>query len=282
MAATADWFASWFDSPHYHRLYAHRDDTEAARFLDALIARLGPGPEARALDLGCGAGRHAKYLASRGLYVTGLDLAAGSIRAAKLSERPGLRFRRQDMRAPFGRSRFDYVFNFFTSFGYFDDTDDNLTVVGNIARSLCDSGRLVLDYLNAAYAAARLVPHETNTVDSTNYLITRWMDRRHFFKRIRVERASGQRLEYVERVARFSLGDFARMFAAEGLTIESVYGDYALREYDRETSPRMILIARKRERMTDADYARDRFRRTRLSVSGVTPRYDASMNCGTR
>ena len=36
----SDWFASWFDSSHYHKLYAHRDETEAVRFLDELMSRL--------------------------------------------------------------------------------------------------------------------------------------------------------------------------------------------------------------------------------------------------
>src|SRR6185503_6960146 len=94
----SDWFSSWFDSVHYHKLYAHRDDTEAARFLDELIARLRPRRRARVLDLGCGAGRHSKYLRSKDLRVIGMDLAAGSIREAKKSEQPGLRFRQHDMR----------------------------------------------------------------------------------------------------------------------------------------------------------------------------------------
>src|SRR6185436_16836688 len=88
----SEWFASWFDSVHYHKLYAHRDDTEAARFLDALIVRLGLHHGARVLDLGCGAGRHSRYLAAKGLRVTGIDLAAGSIRTAKQNEQPWLRF----------------------------------------------------------------------------------------------------------------------------------------------------------------------------------------------
>jgi len=66
----SEWFASWFDSIHYHRLYAHRDDAEAARFVDRLIGQLRPRPWANVLDLGCGAGRHSKYLASKNLRVT--------------------------------------------------------------------------------------------------------------------------------------------------------------------------------------------------------------------
>jgi len=31
-----EWFTSWFDSAHYHRLYAHRDDAEAKVFITPL------------------------------------------------------------------------------------------------------------------------------------------------------------------------------------------------------------------------------------------------------
>lgn len=35
-----EWFAAWFDSEHYHKLYAHRSDAEAARFIDARFLRI--------------------------------------------------------------------------------------------------------------------------------------------------------------------------------------------------------------------------------------------------
>ena len=240
----SEWFAAWFDSVHYHKLYAHRDDAEAARFLDALTTRLRPGRGAHVLDLGCGAGRHSRYLASKGLRVTGVDLAASSIKEAKKSEHAGLRFYRHDMRAPFGRQAFDYVFNFFTSFGYFADPSEHRAVVRNMALALRDRGRLVLDYLNVRHAEASLVSREVREIDGVVYRLTRWTDARHFFKRIAIEGA-GEPLTYVERVARFALQDFERMFAPYRLVIESLHGDYCLNAYDTRTSPRMILVARK-------------------------------------
>lgn len=281
-AGQSEWFATWFDSPHYHQLYGARNDAEAARFVDALTARLEIRPDARVLDLGCGAGRHSRRLASKGFDVTGLDLAAGSIREARQHAHARLRFRRHDMRVPFGLDRFDCVFNFFTSFGYFTEPREHMAVLHNIAASLRPGGRLVLDYLNPRYAEARLVPEETIEIDGTAYVLTRWTDGRHFFKRIVIADSAGGPVEYEERVARFSLDDFERMLTANHLALEMVYGDYGLSHYDAGQSPRMILVARKQAASGQAGYARERFFRTRLSVSGVTPRYDASMNCGTR
>jgi len=241
----ADWFASWFDSPHYHKLYAHRDETEAARFLDALMARLRPRHGASVLDLGCGAGRHSKYLASKALNVTGMDLSGASISEAKKAEQPRLRFLRHDMRLPFGRNAFDYVFNFFTSFGYFEEPGEHRAVVRNIATSLRDGGRLVLDYLNVRHAEATLRSEDTKEIDGVVYRLTRWTDADHFFKRIVIDNGAARPLEYVERVAKFTLMDFERLFAGHRLTVEEVHGDYRLGPYDFLHSPRMILVARK-------------------------------------
>src|SRR5690349_7147113 len=97
------WFATWFDSIHYQKLYAHRGKGEAAALVDRLMCYLRPARGSEVLDLGCGTGRHARQLSRWGLRVTALDLAASSIRQAKRWERAGLRFLRHDMREPFGR-----------------------------------------------------------------------------------------------------------------------------------------------------------------------------------
>jgi SAM-dependent methyltransferase len=270
--ASCEWFADWFDSPHYHHLYAHRDAGEAARFVDALIARLAPRRGAAVLDLGCGAGRHARRLAGRGLDVTGLDLSAASIRMAQAHAHPHLRFARHDMRVPFGVERFDCVLNLFTSFGYFAHAEEHLAVVRNVSASLKAGGVFVLDYLNVRRAEAQLTPHETIDRDGARYSISRRADAAHLFKLITVERDGASPLHYEERVAKFSPEDFRLMLALYGLTVDTVYGDYALAAFDPESSPRLIVVARKTGVARDGDYRRDRLLRMRLSVSGVTPR----------
>jgi len=245
-----EWFATWFDSAHYHRLYANRDQDEASAFVDRLITQLAPTPGARALDLGCGSGRHARRLASRGFDVTGIDLSAGSLARARSQPSPHVAYLEQDMREPFGTRTFDIVFNLFTSFGYFRNRIDHATVVSNIAASLRDGGVLVLDYLNAIIVERQLVRHEVVERDEVRYHLTRWSDAEAFYKRIVIEDPHlAAPLEYVERVANLTLLDFQRLFARAGLTIERVYGDYNLNSFDRDTSPRLILIATNTRRL---------------------------------
>jgi len=242
----AAWFKHWFDSSYYHHLYGHRDENEAIGFIDALLKELQPHPRSRMMDLGCGAGRHAKYLASKGYDVTGTDLASSSIRSAKRSEKPGLRFYRHDMRMPFGEAQFDTLFNFFTSFGYFKSAGENHDVMRNISRSLKPGGVLVIDYLNVDYSEDRLIPEEEKEIDGIVYRINRWTDDQFFYKNIAIDdQQAGESFEFCEQVSKFHVQDFEWFFERHGLTLGSIYGDYALNGYDAGSSPRLILVAHK-------------------------------------
>ncbi len=245
MTATA-WFKDWFNSPYYHQLYFQRDEAEAAAFINKLIDHLQPPPGALMLDVACGKGRHSIQLVSKGFNVTGIDLSEDSIREAKESETENLEFFVHDMRLPFRINYFDYAFNFFTSFGYFKTQREHDNTIRTIAQSLKAKGIFVMDYLNVHYAEDNLVHKADREIDDVNYYITKWFDETHFYKKIVVEDDNLEvPLEYTEKVAKFSLGDFTEMFAYQGLQIQQVFGDYLFNNYDVKKSPRMIMIAKK-------------------------------------
>jgi len=240
------WFVSWFNSNYYHQLYRHRDNHEAEKFIDSLLDVLEPAAGATMVDLGCGEGRHSKYLASKGYTVFGLDLAAASIRKAKQFETGSLQFLNWDMRQPFGKNNFDFVLSFFTSFGYFTSEEENNKVIRNMASAVKKDGTVVIDYLNTTYAEEHLVSVEEKEIDGVWYHINRWADDRFIYKHISIQ--DGQQftsLAYTEQVAKFSLEDFTDFFKNNGLKLNAVYGDYEMKEFDEQSSKRMILMAKK-------------------------------------
>ena len=54
-----------------------------------------------------------------------------------------------------------------------------------------------------------------------------------------------QPLEFTEKVAKFSLGDFTDMLSFQKMQVVEVFGDYDLNRYHVTNTPRMIIIARK-------------------------------------
>src|SRR4030095_11212309 len=123
---------------------------------------------------------------------------------------------------------------------------ENYQVVRNISNSLVDGGMLVMDYLNVPFAEQNLLPVETKEIDGVIYDIKRWTDDRFFYKKISIENIQGSApLEYLEQVAKLTLSDFHLMFTKYGLRIQKLFGDYCLNDYNPETSPRLIMVAKK-------------------------------------
>lgn len=239
-----EWFAEWFDSPYYHLLYKNRDENEARRVLDRLLGALDLPPGVRVLDLACGKGRHARYLAEKGFDVTGLDISDASIAFARQFEHERLAFFRHDMRHPFRINYFDAVVNFFTSFGYFQHDRDHLLTLKNVAKNLRPGGFFLLDYFNAEWVRRQLVRRETKTVDGIAFDLHRSIRAGYVFKTIKFT-TGGRHFGYRERVRLFTLADFQSLFAAAGLELRATFGSYELGGYDPKTSKRLILIAQK-------------------------------------
>lgn len=237
------WYESWFDAPYYNILYSHRDDQEARRFIDALLQVLQPSPEARILDLACGKGRFSRYLDEKGFAeIIGLDLSEKSIRYARDYETDSLSFFTHDMRLPYRTNYFDYIFNFFTSFGYFEHEKDDLRTLRSVHTGLKPEGTFVLDFFNAQYVIDYLTGQETKTIQGITFHLHKQITGNRITKDIRFEHA-GQSFHFQERVRLYQASDFERLFQQAGLRIIQRYGDYQLQEFDQRRSPRLIMVA---------------------------------------
>lgn len=242
----SEWFASWFDSPYYHVLYDNRDETEANVFMTNMMQFGNFAPHTRILDLACGKGRHSVYLNNMGYRVTGMDLSAASIQEASKFQNERLVFLRHDMRAPLPLDNYDLVLNLFTSFGYFENRNENLAVLKNINRALSSEGLLIIDFFNADYVLKSLVPAEVVTKKNIEFRLERFAENGFIKKKISFT-DEGRQYEFCERVQLLGLEEFQQMLAESGFEIKNIFGDYNLGKFVAAESKRLILIAEKKE-----------------------------------
>ncbi|UYW01685.1 class I SAM-dependent methyltransferase [Flavobacterium agricola] len=236
----SNWFASWFDTPYYHILYKDRDHKEAQLFMDNITQYLNLPEQAKVLDLACGKGRHSIYLNQLGYDVTGADLSSNSIEAASKFENSTLQFKIHDMREPF-EEKYDAIFNLFTSFGYFNDAEDNLKTLTAIKNSLNEFGFAVMDFMNVDFVIPNLVAEETKVVDGITFDIKRYYKDKHIFKEIRFT-DQNESYFFTEKVSALTLDDFQDLMDQAGIYLLDVFGDYKLNKFSPASSPRLIMI----------------------------------------
>ena len=244
MSAEEEWFKGWFDSPYYDILYKHRDTNEAERFIDKLLAHLQPPTQSRMLDLACGTGRHSIYLASKGYDVTGIDLSKRSIDLALKSKTDGLEFYVHDIRHLFRTNYFQFVFNFFTSFGYFEQENDNIKVLRAAHMALVPGGIMVIDFLNATKVQQGTPGEFDKKIGEVDFKINNWCDGGFIKKDIKLD-DHGKVLHFMERVQALKLDDFKGYFDKTGFKLKEVFGNYDLGAFDEANSDRLILVIEK-------------------------------------
>lgn len=237
-----EWFADWFNSKYYHILYKNRDYSEAASFLDNLIATLKPNLEDEIADLACGKGRHSIYLNQQGYKLTGIDLSPESISYASQFENERLKFQVGDLRQLDFSNRFDLALNLFTSFGYFDSMDVNLQCLRSIKNCLKPGGRLLIDFLNADWVKRVIVPYHEKTEEGILFKISKKIAEGKVIKDIEFE-AEGKTYHFQEKVQLLSQQDFRNLLSASGFKLVIEWGDYNLENFNPEKSERYILLA---------------------------------------
>jgi SAM-dependent methyltransferase len=147
------------------------------------------------------------------------------------------------MRNPLDNT-YDFILNLFTSFGYFDNLDDNLKVLNSIHDALNPDGIVVIDFMNASKVINSLVKSEVKTIDGIEFSITRRYDGTHIFKDIRFS-DNGTDYHYTERVQALKIGDFEHLLALSGFNILHTFGNFDLESFNEQNSDRLILIAQR-------------------------------------
>ncbi len=238
------WFVDWFNSPYYHLLYNHRNDEEAAVFIDGLLKWLHLPQQAQLWDIACGKGRHAAAMHKHGYRVVGSDLSVNSIAAAREEQHSGLEFVVHDMRQPLPNKSFDAAFNLFTSIGYFENPADNVRVFDAVSKSVKPEGYFVVDFFNPYRVSNCQGDAYVEQRGAIDFHIKKKTDGKVITKQIQFE-DGGHHYSFQEVVTLLNENDFDGFAMQTGFERVAVFGNYKLEPYQPLHSDRLILCYRK-------------------------------------
>jgi SAM-dependent methyltransferase len=170
----------WFDDDSfwcelYPFMFPEQRFAAAPEEVEKALALANPGGKA-ALDLCCGPGRCSIALAQAGFKVTGvdrtkflLDKARANARAAKTR----IEWIQMDMRDFVCADGFDLVLSMFTSFGYFDDKNEDVQVLRNILGSLRPDGVCLIELMGKECLAKIFQPTTSEVLLDGTKLVQR-------------------------------------------------------------------------------------------------------------
>jgi SAM-dependent methyltransferase len=155
----------WFDDDSFWReLYPFMFPEKRVADADEQVAKalaLTKPPGKSVLDLCCGPGRCSIALAKKGFRVTGVDKTTYLLKKARAqakAARVNIEWVQEDMRDFVRPASFALVLSMFTSFGYFDDRQDDMTVLQNMFTSLQPGGACLIEVLGKERLAKILQP----------------------------------------------------------------------------------------------------------------------------
>lgn len=222
-----------------------QDRREVSRLLELLALP----SDARILDCPCGQGRHAHLLAEAGFRVDGLDYSKTLLAAArKRGTSASLKYTQGDMRKLPSQwtGRFDGLVNLFTSFGFFDDPNDDLRVLNEFARVLKPGGVLIWHGGSRDGVMAKFLDRDWwSTADGTMFGQERSFDPLSGFLEItstwRGPKGDGER---THRIRLYSASELAARMREVGLVVEQAFDAWSDKPLHRR-SGEMLLVARR-------------------------------------
>jgi SAM-dependent methyltransferase len=168
----------WFDNDSfweelYPFMFPEQRFTATPEEIEKVLNLTKPSGKS-ALDLCCGPGRCTIALSQAGFSVTGVDktkflLDKARERAHVAKEK--IEWVQMDMRDFVRIDSFDLVLSMFTSFGYFDDKNEDLNVLHNIFNSLKSGGICLIDVMGKECLARIFQPTTLESLPDGTKLI---------------------------------------------------------------------------------------------------------------
>jgi SAM-dependent methyltransferase len=243
----------WFDDDSFWReLYPFMFPAKRLADADDQVAKalaLAKPARKTALDLCCGPGRCSMALAKRGFAVTGVDRTKYLLDKARENARSA-RFKiewvQEDMRDFVRPGSFALVLSMFTSFGYFDDKEEDLVVLQNMLESLQPGGACLIEVLGKERLAKVLQPTISSVLPDGTVFVERheifddWTRVRNEWLLIRKGRSKSFKFHHTI----YSGQELRDRMERAGFVSVKLYGNLNGDEYG-PNSERLVAVGRK-------------------------------------
>ncbi len=217
--------------------------------VDNILALTGVTLPADVLDLCCGVGRHTLEFSRRGGRVVGVDRTAVYLDEARSRARRDnldIEIIQLDMREFCRPMSFDLVVNLFTSFGYFENPQDDVRVLENVYASLRPGGWFVLEMVGKEILARIFSARDWDVLeDGTLFLQERtvardwsWMENRWILVK------NGAQREHAFSHRLYAATEFKSLLERVGFADVRIFGNLAGAPYNQKAE-RLISVARK-------------------------------------
>ncbi len=220
--------------------------------VEKLVSMLGLRAGAKILDMPCGVGRHSIELARRGFQVTGVDRTRPYLAECReAAAREGLIDRTEwveaDMREFRRPGAFDAVINMYTSFGYFEDQDQDRRVAAGMFESLRPGGRVLFEMmgkeiLSRTFRASDWHEEPDGTIVLEQRALSRdwsWIENRWVFTK------DGKTREMTFSHRLYDGPQLVTLLEEAGFVDVKAYGSLVSAAYD-DDAERLVVVGRKR------------------------------------
>lgn len=244
---------AWYDQDAYWTtfesiLFNRKRLADTTAQVDHIIKLVQIHARAKILDLCCGIGRHSLEFARRRFQVTGVDRTISYLdKARKQAKTEGLNieFVDEDMRAFCREDDFDVVINMFTSFGYFEDAEDDRRVVENVYRSLKSGGKFLIEMEGKELLAGKFRERDWNEINGfvileERKILNNWdkIESRWIILK------DDQQVEHKFVLRLYSAKEITFLLNQCGFSEVNVYGNLEGIDYDHRAE-RLVVVAQK-------------------------------------
>lgn len=197
------------------------------------------------LDMPCGVGRHSIELKKEGFNVVGVDKTEAYIKDAQQKEADDIEFLHEDMKDFRWEKSFDAVINWWNSFGYFKNKEDDRRMLKNIQASLKEDGVLVMDLWSKEISAMNdFSQHWTEEEGIYNMEKGHPKDNWKKVERTWIKLEDGETIEYTWEQRLYAASELEQMLKEVGFSNVDFYGNVEGDDFDHEAD-RLVVVAKR-------------------------------------